>query len=165
MPQIKLIQKKIKNRENLKTIQKARDIILKKPLNQSYIICDETQNEKNNKNKTKNNNTYKSKEKDRIKEKQKEKRKSFNSLNDSIEIDVNSQIDEEDSYFESIDRELGDLVGEKIYTIYNKNNIVRQPHLNMNNYYYMSKIRMYNEKIEIKNSPRCSLTARTARRC
>ena len=86
IPQIKLIQKKIKNRENLKTIQKAKDIILKKPLNQNYIICDETQNENNNKNKTKNTNTYKSKkkEKDKKKEKQKEERNSFNSLNNSI---------------------------------------------------------------------------------
>ena len=54
--------------------------------------------------------------------------------------------DKEDSYFESTDREYLDFVGEKIYTIYNKKNMVRQPHLYMNNYYMITKIRRYNNQ-------------------
>jgi len=62
--------------------------------------------------------------------------------NDEIE----EKEDKEDSYFESIDREYLDFVGEKIYTIYNKRNMVRQPHLYMNNYYMITKIRRYNDQ-------------------
>ena len=64
--------------------------------------------------------------------------------------DPNSEL-EEDSYFESVDRDFGDLVGEKVYTIYNKNRIIRQPHLFMNNYYYISKEFRYKEKEEFSS--------------
>ena len=131
--EINLIQNKYKGRLKLKKNkeekEKEKDIIIKKPLNQNYIIVnDKIKEDKNKKRKEKNRSTYKFKQ----------------DYLDEDEI-------EEDSYFEDYDGDFTDIVGEKIYTIYNKNNIIRQPHLNMNNYYYISKIRMVNDIEDISS--------------
>ena len=124
--QIKLIQKYFLIRKNKKNIQKEKNIIFHKPLNHNYIIFADKKNEI-------------------TKKKGEDKVKSYYSSKDS-KNDL-----EEDSYFESIDKDFGDLIGEKVYTIYNKNNIIRKPHLYMNNYYYMSKEIRYKEKEEFSS--------------
>ena len=42
-----------------------------------------------------------------------------------------------------------DLIGEKIYTIYNKRNLFRMGHINMNNYYFLSKEIRINNKTDL----------------
>ena len=42
-----------------------------------------------------------------------------------------------------------DLIGEKIYTIYNKRNLFRMSHINMNNYYFLSKEIRINNKSDL----------------
>ena len=44
-----------------------------------------------------------------------------------------------------------DFIGEKIYTVYNKSYLSHMCHINMNNYYYISKIRRINDQIDINS--------------
>jgi hypothetical protein len=44
-----------------------------------------------------------------------------------------------------------DFIGEKIYTVYNKCYLSHMCHINMNNYYYISKIRRINDQIDINS--------------
>ena len=146
--QITFIQKKIKNRNKKKIVQKEKekDIIIQKPLIQNYIICEDKIIKDNNENEKINKKKFSKKDKqEKSEENERPNINSFNLTHNSKNKNLYEE-EEEDSYFESIDRDFGDLVGEKIYTIYNKNNIVRQPHLYMNNYYYMTKIRRFNEE-------------------
>ena len=45
-----------------------------------------------------------------------------------------------------------DFIGEKIYTVYNKRYLSHMCHINMNNFYYISKIRKFNDNIDINSS-------------
>ena len=139
---IKLIQNKFRDRQKLRKIEERKNIIFQKPLNQNYIIVNEKINkDRNEKRKGKIKSKYNFNQDSSDENEKLNNIKSYYSSKDS-----NENEEDEDSYFEGNDRDLTDIVGEKIYTIYNKNKIIRQPHLNMNNYYYISKIRMYNEK-------------------
>ena len=70
-------------------------------------------------------------------------RKNINSAESSIFNSFSSDEDEnEDSEIEALnpyEANYRNIVGQKIISLYNKNEIQNQPHLNMNNYYYMSK--------------------------
>ena len=105
---IKLIQKKTKNLQNLKKIEKNMKIYQKPP-------------HRNYKNK-------------------KEEKDSSN------EIKIENGNKTEDSYFEEEQKEFSNMVGEKIYTVYNKNKIICQPYLLMNNYYMITKERRVNKE-------------------
>ena len=53
------------------------------------------------------------------------------------------------SKFKNENINYNDLIGEKIYTIYNKRNLFHMSHINMNNYYFFSKVVKINNKSDL----------------
>ena len=146
-----LIQKKIKSFLNLKNIQNSKNIIFKRPLNQNYFIYNDNIRKESNIEEITNKKTLNNNKKGNLDENENLKanlnKSSKNSKLNNL-FDLYEDKEDESSYFEEKNLDFTDFVGAKIYTIYNKNNIIRQPHMNMNNYYYMSKIRIYNNEEE-----------------